>query len=73
MFTYEIVAFPQHGLLRTEAHSLMREAMKMGATLVGGVDPATVDNNIEKSLFDMMEIAVEQMLMLICIYMMQGI
>ena len=28
----------------------MREAMKMGATLVGGVDPATVDNNIEKSL-----------------------
>ncbi len=29
----------------------MREAMKMGATLVGGVDPATVDNNIEKSLF----------------------
>ena len=46
-FTYEIVAFPQHGLLRTEAHSLMREAMKMGATLV---DPATVDNNIEKSL-----------------------
>ena len=36
-FTYEIVAFPQHGLLRTEAHSLMREAMKMGATLVGGV------------------------------------
>ena len=33
--------------------------MRMGAQLVGGVDPATVDNDIEKSLHTIMDIAVE--------------
>ena len=33
--------------------------MRMGAHLVGGVDPATVDGNIEKSLNTIMDIAVE--------------
>ncbi|WP_028401350.1 amidohydrolase family protein [Ectobacillus panaciterrae] len=57
--TYEIVAFPQHGLLRSESVELVRQAMKNGATLVGGVDPATVDRNIEKSLYTIFDIAVE--------------
>ena len=57
--SYEIVAFPQHGLLRTKAHDLVRESLRHGATLVGGVDPATVDGNIEKSLHDMVELAIE--------------
>ncbi|MCJ8009264.1 amidohydrolase family protein [Lederbergia wuyishanensis] len=57
--TYDIVAFPQHGLLRSKVEPLMREAMRMGATLVGGVDPATIDRNIDKSLNTMMDIAVE--------------
>ncbi|WP_257349945.1 amidohydrolase [Pseudalkalibacillus decolorationis] len=57
--TYEIVAFPQHGLLRSQVEGLMREAMRSGATLVGGVDPATVDRNIDKSLETMVDIAVE--------------
>lgn len=59
VLTYEIVAFPQHGLLRSDSVQLIREAMKNGATLVGGVDPATVDRNIEKSLATIFEIAVE--------------
>lgn len=49
--TYEIVAFPQHGLLRTNSKGLMRQAMKEGASLVGGLDPGGVDNNIEASLY----------------------
>lgn len=57
--TYDIVAFPQHGLLRSNAEGLMREAMRKGATLVGGVDPATIDRDIEKSLNLSMDIAVE--------------
>ncbi|MGP4105956.1 amidohydrolase [Virgibacillus sp. L01] len=57
--TYDIVAFPQHGLLRSEVEPLMREAMKMGATLVGGVDPATIDRNIDISLETMFDIATE--------------
>ncbi|WP_066065051.1 amidohydrolase family protein [Neobacillus soli] len=59
VLTYEIVAFPQHGLLRSDSVQLIRDAMKNGATLVGGVDPATVDRNIEKSLHTIFEIAVE--------------
>ncbi|GHI00579.1 amidohydrolase family protein [Neobacillus kokaensis] len=59
VLTYEIVAFPQHGLLRSDSVQLIRDAMKNGATLVGGVDPATVDRNIEKSLSTIFEIAVE--------------
>lgn len=55
----EIVAFPQHGLLRSQSVSLVREALRNGATLVGGLDPATVDDDTEKSLNAMMELAVE--------------
>ncbi|MED3067753.1 amidohydrolase family protein [Bacillus thuringiensis] len=54
-----IVAFPQHGLLRSNSVQLVKDAMRMGAHLVGGVDPATVDNDIEKSLHTIMDIAVE--------------
>lgn len=57
--TYEIVAFPQHGLLRTDVASLMRQAMKEGATHVGGIDPGGVDGYVERSLATMMDIAVE--------------
>ncbi|WP_171687623.1 amidohydrolase family protein [Paenibacillus planticolens] len=55
----EIVAFPQHGLLRSNVVEMAREALRMGATSMGGVDPATVDLNIEKSLHTIMELAVE--------------
>lgn len=55
----EIVAFPQHGLLRTNAKKLVREALQQGAGFVGGVDPAMVDGDIERSLQQMVELAVE--------------
>lgn len=57
--TYELVAFPQHGLLQGNCVSLMKDAMRNGVKIVGGLDPATVDNDIERSLQTMMEIAVE--------------
>lgn len=57
--SYEIVAFPQHGLLRTQSAGLVREALRRGCRLVGGVDPHTVDGDMEKSLQTMMELAVE--------------
>lgn len=57
--SHEIVAFPQHGLLRTKAKELLREALRQGATHVGGVDPAMVDGDVEESLHQMMELAVE--------------
>lgn len=57
--TYEIVAFPQHGLLRENVIPLMKEAMRSGANLVGGLDPAGIDRNIEKSLYEVMNLATE--------------
>ncbi len=57
--THETVAFPQHGLLHSNSVAVMREAVRCGATHVGGVDPANVDGDIEASLQQMMEIAVE--------------
>ncbi|UOY93307.1 amidohydrolase [Ectobacillus sp. JY-23] len=56
--TYEIVAFPQHGLLKGNVIPLMKEAMRSGAHIVGGLDPAGIDKNIEKSLDEVMNLAV---------------
>ena len=55
----EIVAFAQHGLMRPGTVQLVREAMRNGAGIVGAVDPATVDNNIEASLVQLLDLAVE--------------
>ncbi|WP_163100568.1 amidohydrolase [Peribacillus alkalitolerans] len=57
--TYEIVAFPQHGLLRDDMGTLMKEAMRSGAHIVGGLDPAGIDKNIEKSLYEVLNLATE--------------
>lgn len=58
-FSARIVAFPQHGLLRSHAEGMMREAMKMGANYVGGLDPTNVDGAMEKSLDTMFSIALD--------------
>ena len=42
----EIVAFPQSGLLRRPGTlDLMHEAMKLGAEIVGGLDPCAIDRD----------------------------
>lgn len=42
----ELVAFPQSGLIsRPGTYELMQEALKMGADLVGGIDPANIDRD----------------------------
>lgn len=55
--TYDIVAFPQHGLLRDKVPQLMREALRSGATIVGGLDPGGIDNAVERSLDEIMSLA----------------
>ncbi|MHC8515823.1 amidohydrolase [Sporosarcina sp. ITBMC105] len=58
--TYEIVAFPQHGLLaHEEMPDLLRQALASGATILGALDPAGIDKDIEKSLQVTMDIAKE--------------
>ena len=46
----ELVAFPQHGLLRSNAVSLIEQALAKGAQYIGGVDPYTLDGDYQKSL-----------------------
>ena len=58
-FGCEIVAFPQHGLLHSDSVGLMRDAMKMGANMVGGLDPNRVDKNMTKSLDATFQIATD--------------
>jgi len=54
----EIVAFPQHGLLRSDSVQLVKQSLAEGATIVGGVDPFSVDGDIERSLQTTVELAV---------------
>lgn len=58
-FDCEIVAFPQHGLLRSNSEPLMCEAMQAGAHYVGGLDPTSVDGAMEKSLDALFQIALD--------------
>lgn len=47
----QVVAFAQSGFfVDLESESLIRKSLEMGCDLVGGVDPATRENNIEGSL-----------------------
>lgn len=55
----EIVAFPQQGLLRSDSLSLMKDAMRSGADLVGGVDPAGLDRQPDRSLEATFELSAE--------------
>jgi len=55
----EIVAFPQHGLLRSNAVALMREAMSLGCDWVGGLDPSKVDGDMARSLDITLHLALE--------------
>ncbi|WP_448955964.1 amidohydrolase [Labrys neptuniae] len=54
----QIVAFPQSGMLvRDGTLALMDEAMKAGADLVGGIDPATIERNPVEHLDAIFELA----------------
>jgi len=48
---YEIAVFPQHGTLKTEEKGLLSKALEDdNVNIIGGLDPASIDGDIEKSL-----------------------
>lgn len=55
----EIVAFPQHGILYSDAEGLLRESAQMGVDYIGGLDPTTVDGDMKKSLDILFQIALD--------------
>lgn len=59
MFSYELVAFPQHGLLYSEAYGEMKRALENGADLVGGLDPSSLDRDLERSLNQTFDLATQ--------------
>ncbi|MFS0785363.1 amidohydrolase [Shouchella sp. 1P09AA] len=57
MLDYELVAFPQHGMLRSNAFEDVKTALQSGVQIVGGVDPSSLDGDVEKSLAQTFELA----------------
>jgi cytosine/adenosine deaminase-related metal-dependent hydrolase len=56
----QVVAFPQQGFLRDPgSQDAARAALEMGADLVGGIDPASMNNAIEETIDTWFEIATD--------------
>ena len=56
----QIVAFPQQGFLRDPgSQDAAREALDMGADLVGGIDPASMNNDVETTIDTWFDIATD--------------
>src|SRR5262245_43019825 len=56
----KIIIFPQHGLLASDSVGLMREALKSGGvSFVGGVDPTSFDQAMEKSVDTTVQLAID--------------
>lgn len=59
-FDAELVAFPQHGLYYTQGLPLMKEAAQLpGVHFIGGLDPYSIDGNIEKTVDATVELALD--------------
>lgn len=58
-FDAELVAFPQHGIYYTQSAEWMKEAAKMNIDFIGGLDPYTIDGNIEKSMDFVVQLALD--------------
>jgi cytosine/adenosine deaminase-related metal-dependent hydrolase len=58
-FGSELVAFPQHGLYYTDSLPYMKEAAKMDIDFIGGLDPATVDGAIQKTMDTTIQLALD--------------
>lgn len=59
-FNADLVAFPQHGLFYTNSTDLMKEAALLEQVkFIGGLDPYTIDKNIEKVIDFTVQLALD--------------
>lgn len=58
-FSAELVAFPQHGIYYTDSEKLMKEAAAMDIDFIGGVDPYSVDGNMERTMDFIVQLALD--------------
>ncbi|WP_427885427.1 amidohydrolase family protein [Kribbella sp. GL6] len=47
---WTVIAYPQHGLRDGTIAPLLEEALGLGATVVGGIDPARIEGDVAKAL-----------------------
>lgn len=53
---WDVVAYPQHGLQRGRIKPLLAKALESGATMVGGLDPGSVEHDVDgvlETVFDL--------------------
>ncbi|KIC63553.1 amidohydrolase [Chryseobacterium taiwanense] len=59
-FKAELVAFPQHGVYYTDSAPLMKEAAQLKSVgFIGGLDPLSIDGNIEKVMDFTVQLALD--------------
>lgn len=58
-FGAELVAFPQHGIFYSGSQELMKEAAQMDIDYIGGVDPFSLDGQIEKTMDFTVQLALD--------------
>ncbi|MCJ7932844.1 MAG: amidohydrolase [Chryseobacterium sp.] len=59
-FKAELVAFPQHGVYYTDSAPLMKEAAQLKSVgFIGGLDPLSIDGNIEKVIDFTVQLALD--------------
>lgn len=59
VFGAELVAFPQHGVYYTDSVPYLKEAAQMDIDFIGGVDPYTIDGNIERVIDFTVQLALD--------------
>jgi cytosine/adenosine deaminase-related metal-dependent hydrolase len=58
-FGAELVAFPQHGLYYRDSTSLMKDAAQSGIDYIGGLDPASIDGDINRTMDFTVQLALD--------------
>lgn len=59
-FDWELVAFPQHGLFYTDSAQYMKAAAELDiVNFIGGLDPTSIDGNLEKSVDYTVQLALD--------------
>ncbi|UIR57118.1 amidohydrolase [Sphingobacterium sp. SRCM116780] len=58
-FSAELVAFPQHGVYYTDSAPYLKEAAQMDIDFIGGLDPYTIDGQIEKTMDFTVQLALD--------------
>lgn len=58
-FQTELVAFPQHGIFFSKSEQLMKDVAKLDIDFIGGLDPSSIEGNVEKTIDFIVDLALQ--------------